>query len=270
MTTTQEINAYYEGAVEPIYRSAFGAALHLAMFEGDESREKAQTRTKEFLAARLPQVSLETTIVDLGSGYGDAARFLVQRLGCKVVGVNLVHTQNVLALSVSREAGFGRQISAIEADFGHVPLAAACTQVVWSQEALLHAPDRGRVLTEAARLLQPGGVFIYTDLVQTGPLEPEEARLIYERVKITSFETFEGYRVHLQAAGLQIKEIADLSPYVARSYGDHIDEIRAARDILVKAVGADFVDYTIEAMGRWVTAANEGKLGWGMFVARKP
>ncbi len=270
MADAQKIQAYYEGLVEPIYRSVFGAALHLAMFEAEEeSRRIAQLRTKGFLADRLPELSAGITVVDLGSGYGDTARYLAQHFGCRVVGVNLVHSQNVRSLSFSQEAGLGRRIFAVEADFVRVPLASNCTTVVWSQEALLHAPNRSQVISEAARLLQPGGTFIFTDLLQTGPMQPEEAQRIYERVNIDSLETFDSYRQHLQAARLLVTEVVDLSRYVARSYANHIEEMQQARATLDEAVGAEYVAYTIEAMGRWVIAAKQGKLGWGLFVARK-
>jgi hypothetical protein len=55
MKNTHPIQAYYEGLVEPIYRTVSGTVLHLAMFEGAETREAATTRTKTFLAARLCQ-----------------------------------------------------------------------------------------------------------------------------------------------------------------------------------------------------------------------
>lgn len=269
MKHTHPIQAYYEGLVEPIYRAVSGTVLHLAMFEEVETREAATTRTKVFLAARLPALPVTATIVDLGSGYGDTARFLAQRCGCRVIGLNLIHSQNVRALGLNREARLDGSFAVIEADFAGVPLPSACAEVVWSQEALLHAPDRKHVLAEAVRLLRPGGTLILTDILQTGPMTDHEARLIYERVKIDSLETFDSYRSHLQAVGLQLDEVVDLSPYVARSYADHIDGLRRNRPALIEAAGADYVDYTIEAMGRWVRAAEKGKLGWGMFVARK-
>jgi SAM-dependent methyltransferase len=265
-----DIKSYYEGLVEPIYRQISGAILHLGMFEGDELREVATRRTKEFLASRLATVSSTATIVDLGSGYGDSARFLAQRFGCHVVGLNLVHNQNLHALTLNRDTQLEEQVSLIEADFSHVPLFAGLAQVVWSQEALLHAPDRARVLDESARLLAAGGVLIFTDILQVGPMAPNEARLIYERVKITSLETFASYQKHLRTAGLAIKEVVDLSRYVAGSYADHVDSLRQHRHHLIEAVGAEYVDYTISAMERWVRAAEAGKLGWGMFVAQKP
>lgn len=271
MADIQQIQSYYEGAVEPIYRAVSGAALHLAMFETDhETRDEAQTRTKEFLISHLPTVTGNTTIIDLGSGYGDMARYLAQKFDCRVMGFNLVHTQNVLAHKFSREAGVGELISTVGADFAYVPLQSNCTGIVWCQESLLHAPDRRKVVGEAARLLKPDGIFIFTDLLQTGPMEEEEAQLIYERVSIHSFETFDSYRQHVQTAGLVMETVADLSHYVAQSYGNHINEMEEAYDVLAEAISPEFIDYTITAMERWATAAKEGKLGWGMFVARKP
>ncbi len=46
-----------------------------------------------------------------------------------------------------------------------------------------------------------------------------------------------------------------------------LEDHRAA---LTAAIDAEYVDYTIRAMGRWVRAAQEGKLGWGLFLAVKP
>jgi cyclopropane fatty-acyl-phospholipid synthase-like methyltransferase len=269
MIDTNPIKSYYTGTVEPIYRIISGPILHLGIFEGDEPRELATARTKELLASRL-QLGPEDTVLDLGSGYGDSARFLAGRYGCRVLGLNLIPGQNIEALAMTREAGLEARVRVVEADFGRVPLAAGRADVVWSQESLLHAPDRGQVLIESRRLLRPGGTLIFTDILQTGPLRPEEARLIYDRVKIDSLESFDSYQTLLDEAGLLGTEVLDLSQHVAPSYQDHVDRLRKHYAELVEAVDPDYVDYTISAMELWVQAANEGKLGWGMFVAKRP
>jgi sarcosine/dimethylglycine N-methyltransferase len=274
MNDNADTRAYYEGTVEPIYLAISGAILHLGMFEGNESRLEATARTKKFLASRV-QAANGSTIVDLGSGYGDAMRFLARRFDCQVIGVNLVHSQNVRALAENRQSELlfspkpKRQIMVLEADFARAPLPAGCAQTVWSQEAFLHAVDRAEVLNECARLLKPGGRLIFTDILQTGPMEAEEARLIFERVKINSLESFDSYSRLIGAAGFQLEELADLSRYVAGSYSDHVDSLQRYRDDGGIAIGEDFLEYTIKAMQRWVRAAEEGKLGWGMFVAQK-
>ena len=194
---------------------------------------------------------------------------LAQTLGCWVVGLNLVHIQNVMSLSLSAKAGLAGQNYAVQADFSQVPFPSGCAEIVWSQEAMLHAPDRERVVQEAARMLQPGGVFLFTDLLQTGPMEPEEARLIQERVKIEPLDSFASYEHYIKAAGLELLEVADLSRYVARYYEDHAQQIEDNRDRLSQVINSEFVDYTATAMRRWSTAAAEGKLGWGMFLCRQ-
>ncbi len=269
MAKTTEIKSYYEGTVEPIYRTISGAILHLGMFEPGESREKATTRTKQFMASRL-ELSADTRIVDLGCGYGDAARYLIERFGCRVVGVNLVRVQNRQALNLTKEAGLDGHFQIIEGDFARVSLADECAQVVWSQESFLHAAERLPVLQECARLLAPGGRLIFTDILQTGRMSAREAQLIYERVRVQSLESFPSYEGLVRRAGLEVREVVDLSRFVAPSYQDHVQKLEDHRAALTAAIDAEYVDYTIRAMGRWVRAAQEGKLGWGLFLAVKP
>lgn len=94
---------YYEGIVDAIYRAVSGPILHLGMFEGDEPREVAAKRTKEYLTSKIGLLRTTSVVVDLGSGYGDTARFLADKTGCRVLGVNLIHSQNVHALSLKGE-----------------------------------------------------------------------------------------------------------------------------------------------------------------------
>lgn len=268
MLNNNDTRTYYEGTVEPIYLAISGAIMHLGIFEAGDSRQEATTRTKEFLATRA-QATASSAIVDLGSGYCDSARYLAKRFGCRVIGVNLIHSQNRRAQALNREIGRDKQISIVEADFTRAPLPAGYAQVVWSQEAFLHATERDRVIYECARLLARGGRLIFTDILKTAPMEAEEARLIYERVHIDSLEAFDSYQRLIRDAGLRLEEIVDLSGHVAPSYADHVDSLRRHRADLIEAIGVEYVDYTIEAMGRWIRAAEEGKLGWGLFVATK-
>ncbi len=271
MTDIHEIRGYYEGAAKSIYQTISGTTLHLGMVEPEDSDPaQAHERTKEFLVARLPPVSAETIIFDLGAGYGDMARFLAHRLGCRVVGLNLVHSQNVQSQQLTGQAGLAGQVAAVEADFARTPFLSGCTDIVWSQEALLHAPNRGQVVAEAARLLRPGGRFLFTDILQTGPMPTEKARLIFERVKLISLETFLSYQRHLQAVNLQIEEIVDLSRYLAPYYASRVQAMIDQREELTESTHPDFLDYSIEANQRWVEAGQAGQLGWGLFLARKP
>lgn len=268
MSSLQAIKDYYEGPVEAIYRAINGEILHLAMFRGDESRQEATQRTKEFLASRL-EIGEGSRVVDLGSGYGDAARYLVKRFDCQVIGVNITHSQNVQAKDRNKNEGLIGKTFVVGGDFAFVPLNNGCARVVWSQEAFLHGLERGSVIREAYRLLVQGGDFIFTDILRLRPLKEKEAAKIFRRVKIESMETFSSYRTYLQDAGFRTLEIADLSKYMAASYKNHVDMMVASRDKLAKDVDDAYIERTIQSMERWVKAAEDGKIGWGMFHARK-
>jgi ubiquinone/menaquinone biosynthesis C-methylase UbiE len=49
-----------------------------------------------------------------------------------------------------------------------MPLPDNSVDVVISQEALLHVPDKGRTLVEAYRILKPVGRIAFTDWVAIG------------------------------------------------------------------------------------------------------
>jgi SAM-dependent methyltransferase len=55
----------------------------------------------------------------------------------------------------------------------HLPLADACCDAAWSQDALCHM-EKPAVVAEAARVLRPGAVFAFTDFIARTPLTAEE------------------------------------------------------------------------------------------------
>lgn len=269
MADLSQLESYYAGKVEPIYRAISGTTLHLAMVEREgESHAAGTARTKEFLAARL-MVDPNDLLVDLASGYGDATKFLARRFRCRIVAVNLIHVQNIVALRELRKSVPDATPPVVEGDFARIPIIDNAARVVWCQEALLHATDRAAVIEECKRVLQPGGQFILTDILQTGAMEAEEQRLIYARVGVETLESFAGYERLLAQAGLDLVEQMDLSRHVGPFYADLATHLEQHRAKLVAAVGAEYVDYTVAAMRRWSRAGYEGKLGWGMFLASK-
>ena len=111
-------------------------------------------------------------MLDLGSGKGAAARHLAERYGCHVTCFNLGRNQNAHNLMEARAAGLEDLVDAVAGNF-NAGLPAEWTasfDVVWSQEALCHANKQRAVLAEVMRVLKPGGVIIFTDIMR--PVRP--------------------------------------------------------------------------------------------------
>ena len=110
--------------------------------------------------ARLvpPAARPGAVLVDLGCGAGLLAPHVAGK-GYRHVGVDLV-------ASALRQAG-AHGIEPVRADVTGLPLADGCADVVSAGELLEHVPGWPAVVTEACRVLRPGGVLVLDTLNAT-------------------------------------------------------------------------------------------------------
>jgi ubiquinone/menaquinone biosynthesis C-methylase UbiE len=113
-------------------------------------------------------------LVDLGCGRGGdllRAAALVGPAG-RATGVDA--TPAMVEAARQRTAGFAN-VQVVQGDLAAVPLPAGCADVVVSNCAINHAPDKAAVYREVARLLAPGGRMVVSDVVSEAVL-PESVR----------------------------------------------------------------------------------------------
>ena len=261
--------AYYDGAADEIYRTVWGDNLHLGVPCSEECpHPEAMEHTNEIMAdsAKLrPGVRL----LDLGCGYGSTARYLAARFGCRVTGVNISEKELELARTRGRLAGLGHLLSFEFSDFHSLEYPDAAYDVVWSQEAFLHAADKGMVLSECRRVLKAEGTLIFTDILVRSDTSEEDRARIYDRVKSPDMWDLEDYRIALHDRNLLVTQEEDWSKHVARSYAWVRDRLQKQRESLLPLVGAETVDSTVNSLTFWVDSAASGKIGWALFVAKK-
>lgn len=247
-----------------------GDDIHLGLYKTpEEPIADASHRTMQHMVDKIQQDSLNY-VVDLGSGYCGAARFLSQELGSQVLAVNLSSEQNRRAKSLNERAGATDQITVVDASYNDVPAPDGAADLVWSQDAFLHAERRDLPIIEAARVLKDGGEFLFTDPMAADGVSHTELSGVLERLNLSSLASPGQYKQLAADAGLKLVEFDDLSSMLPQHYGRVLEETQANADELLKTASQEYLDGMMKGLQHWVDAGNRGLLSWGIFHFRKP
>ena len=262
--------AYYDGPADEIYRTVWGDNLHLGVPCGEDCpHPEAAQHTNEIMAAAV-SLGPGVRVLDLGCGYGSTARYLAGEFGCSVTGANISRKELELARQRSSDAGLGHLLTFQYGDFHHLGFPDHSYDVVWSQEAFLHAADKTAVLSEVRRVLKPGGTLVFTDILVRRDTPASDRTRIYDRVKSPDMWDLDEYRDALKRLDFRVAREEDWSQHVARSYGWVRDRLRDSQPQLLPRIGAETIDRTVDALSFWVDSANSGYIGWALFVAQNP
>jgi sarcosine/dimethylglycine N-methyltransferase len=261
-------NYYDSDEADDFYRTIWGGEdIHVGLYDEGPDITAASRRTVERMAARAGTLQGKR-VLDLGSGYGGAARVLAGEHGANVACLNLSAVENERNRALTREAGLDGKVNVVDGSFDSVPFEEASFDLAWSQDAILHAPDRCAVLDEIARVLKPGGELIFTDPMQADVLsDPSPLKPIYDRIHLSDLASIGFYREELSARGFEEVSVEELTGHMRTHYTRVSEELDARRDEL--GASNAFVDRMLKGLGHWVSGAEDGLLAWGIMHFRK-
>jgi ubiquinone/menaquinone biosynthesis C-methylase UbiE len=151
-----------------------------------EAWEEVAT-SEAFLAIRdriveLANPNSDDRVVDLGAGTGLLALALAPRVD-GVVAVD-ISERMLERLDDSAAADGFHNVETVVADLRRLPLDDEVATLVVSNYAFHHLDDAGKelALSEARRILRPGGRLVLCDMMFSLSLEPRDRRLVAEKV----------------------------------------------------------------------------------------
>src|SRR3984893_18137048 len=115
------------------------------------------------------------SVLDVGCGRGGASSYVTRyHQPARVVSLDLCAEAVLLCARTHRLSG----LHFLQANAQQLPLASGVFDVVLNIESCHCYPDRGAFLSEAARVLKPGGYLCLTDTMAPDALIPLERKLI--------------------------------------------------------------------------------------------
>ena len=130
----------------------------------------------------LAQPAADDRVIDLGAGTGLLARALAPQVA-EVIAVD-ISSRMLERLETLADADGAHNVVLIAADLRTLPLADACATLAVSNYAFHHLDHPGKelALSEARRVLEPGGRLIVCDMMFSLSLDPRDRRLIVQKL----------------------------------------------------------------------------------------
>jgi tocopherol O-methyltransferase len=265
MATTETVRDHYDSMAR-VYRLFWGEHLHHGLFiNGDERPRRAQEQMLEFCVRRLA-FPPGAAVLDVGCGYGGTSIYLARNYDARVTGITLSRKQAEFARKSARRNGVEDRVGFVVADAERHDFRESYYDVIWTMESSEHFLDRGRYFRKAANALQPRGKLLVAAWTSACPAG--ELALLAEAASCQQFATAPEYVQGIEAAGMQMVAVEDLTQDVTKTWEICRRRARLAQPfgLLFPPAARDFP--RVIDMMLW--AFHSGALGYTLMVAQKP
>jgi len=204
--------------LDVFYRELWGEHVHHGLWVSGRESPEVAVRHLVDVVAQEAQIKPGDRVIDIGCGYGAAARQLVEQCGAEVTGITLSSAQRAYAQSVTT----GTNPMYLVADWltTDFPQNFRAAIAIESSE---HMPDRDEFFRRAYRALEAGGRFVVCAwLSREAPSSFEIVwllRPICHEGRLPLLPTLNELIASAKAAGFELVNARDCTRAVHRTWG---------------------------------------------------
>lgn len=264
-------NYYDSDDADNFYYNIWGGEdIHVGWYLSEtEPILDASHRTVEKMVEKLPKLTPDTKVIDIGAGYGGSARYMAKQFGCQVECLNISEKENDKNIQKNKEQGLDHLINVYQGNFEEIPYEDETFDVVWCQDSILHSGNKKAVFQEVARILKKGGHFIFTDPMQIDNCPEGVIDPVLKRIHLDSMGSVGKYQEFAKEVGLEEVEIEEQPQLLPAHYGRVLEELKKNEDKLQGKVSQQYIEGMKEGLGHWVEKGNKGYLNWGILHFKK-
>ena len=167
----------------------------------DEFHTRGRESTLE--VAALANVQASDLVLDVGCGLGGTARHLAEIYHCHVTGIDLTEEYISVGKKLTDFVGLSDRVELHQGSALELPFEDDRFDIAWTEHVQMNIADKKQFYSEIARVLKPGGRFVFHDVFRgsgDSPFYPlpwaeqesfsflateEEARTIFDQVGLT-------------------------------------------------------------------------------------
>ncbi len=168
------------------------------------------------------------TLVDLGCGMAGPALWMARETQAHLIGIDASRVATEQATARAAALGLNNQVRFVVGSYADTGIKAGTADGAMSEDALQYAPSKQATMAEVARILRPGGRFVFT------VYEVESDRAA--GLPILGVDMVDDYRPVLEKAGFAVTSYEEVSGWPEPMTATY-SAIVAARDALTQEMG---------------------------------
>jgi len=278
-TIHARVRAQYSGeGGAAFYRQVMGdggAAIHYGQYATPDTPMRDAVRAST--AALLEMAARHgggrpRRVIDLGAGAGGSAHHVAASTGARVTCVDLCADLHAANRREAGAAGLAGQIETWLGSFDALPDEwSAAFDLAWSQDALCHAPDPAAVFREVRRVLEPGGLFVFSDVLRDDHATAADVSAFTGVNAVDALASPAETTAALEAAGFDLLETSDWSDLLRANFAAMLAQIERHRAAMIDAgVAAARIDGFAKSLERRLAWSSGHVMRWGVFCCRSP
>lgn len=214
----KDVARHYD-ELDRFYLDVWGEHIHHGLWvTGKETANTAVRQLVDLVAAEAG-IQSEDRVCDIGAGYGAAARQIALDYGACVTALTISPAQHEYA---NRHAPAEGNLHYILRDWLQNELPSDQFDAVYAIECASHMADPQRFVSEAARVLAPGGRLVVCAWVASEQASPRNVRHLLEPIcregRLAHLSTAREYVELIEGAGLDLSNFEDLSRRVRKTW----------------------------------------------------
>ena len=214
-------------------------------------------------------VTADDEVLDVCSGMGGPARYLAWKTGCRVTGLDLTTSRVQGATELTAIAGLSDRVRFVEGNALDMPFEPASFTLAIGQEAYAHIPNKPQLVRECARVLRPGGRWVFSDILRRQALPEDDARRLFDGMRFSEIASVEDYSSWMADNGLRVVRVLDLSEEWTRILRERHAMYRSLEAQTIERLGREHYERYDRAYDHFVGLYQVGVLGGALIHAER-